>query len=508
MALCFALCLAAGVAGAQWEFEHTIETTLGDTTETFWLQIPADYDPGVPCPLLVGWHQWGANHLELKYSTDFDEIANQRGWIVTAHLGVSTTHWNNQATQSHVVDVIDWIAERYAVDPCRIYMVGSSMGGAAAMIFADNHLDPHGPMVAAAASVSGIQDCERRFHEQGINHSMIEAFGGTPEEVPFEYHRNSAIYFADSTGSMHRNARHLPLWLTFGQGSSDQIWREHAEDLYAEMVTFADTVVLRESEFSGHGWSCAEEDLIADFLAGCTLATFPERISISADQEGSWYWAEVAMREPAESFARFEGRVDPEHGWIFFTMVRNVARAALDLPAVGFDYDRGAFGCLWAIEDARPATLVFRGVSQEPASVLRDGQPHLDWDYDPQAAELWIEGHDAAHYLIVFDPAGLPGDDGGEAVWGPVAAPREVHFDLRTTGEGRVFYRLPAAGRVTLQLFDVGGRLYRSRDCGWQPSGAGMLDVRCSVASGVYCVRMQLRAERSWERSARWVAIW
>ena len=37
-------------------------------------------------------------------------------------------------------------------------MVGGSMGGAAGAIFANNHLDPTQPMVAATASPSGILD--------------------------------------------------------------------------------------------------------------------------------------------------------------------------------------------------------------------------------------------------------------------------------------------------------------------------------------------------------------
>ncbi len=112
-----ALALApARTASAQEEFEVTIETTLGGT-ETFWLQIPAGYTPGTPRPLLIGWHQWGGNHDEMQLASDFDAEANARGWIAASHDGPSPTHWNNQATQSHVVDVIRWIEERYSVDP-------------------------------------------------------------------------------------------------------------------------------------------------------------------------------------------------------------------------------------------------------------------------------------------------------------------------------------------------------------------------------------------------------
>ena len=89
-------------------------------------------------------------------------------------------------------------------------MVGGSMGGAAGAIYANNHLNPNKPMVAATASGSGILDCERRFYEMDGNNSMIEWFGGSPVEVPFEYHRNSAVFFNDLSQSMHIN---LPFYV-------------------------------------------------------------------------------------------------------------------------------------------------------------------------------------------------------------------------------------------------------------------------------------------------------
>jgi poly(3-hydroxybutyrate) depolymerase len=403
---CAGLALSALPAAAQTEYEYTIETSLGDT-ETFWLQIPAGYTQSEPCPLLVGWHQLGGDHWEMKNATEFDEIANTRGWIAVSHQGVSATHWNNHPTQAHVVDVIRWIQERYAIDPLRIYMVGASMGGAAGMVFANNHLDPAGPMIAAAASMSGIQDCERRFHEQGTNSSMIAAFGGTPDEVPYEYHRNSAIYFADSTASMHVNARHLPLWLTFGHGDSDQIWREHAEDLYAAMVPIADTVVLRESAYSGHGWGCAEERLICDFLEAFALDPLPAEISINADEEGWWSWAWLQMGQSSGQFARFEARAETAAAHVDVCMICNVARLDLDLPALGFPYG-AAFSCRWNAGNDGEAQLGFRGVPGEPGLVLRDGEPFAQWSFDSGTGLLLMTAAGDAGYQIFLDPAAIP----------------------------------------------------------------------------------------------------
>jgi len=392
------------LGAAQDEYIITIETTLGDTTETFWLQIPENYNPANPCPLLIGWHQWGGDYLEFRDATRFDALSNRAGWIAASHFGTGLYHWNNQATQSHVVDMIDWIAENYSVDADRIYMVGASMGGAAAMIFSNNHLDPTGPMVAAAASVSGIQDCERRFYEQHGNHTMGSSFGGTPSQVPFEYHRNSAIYFADSTESMHWNALHLPLFLTFGAEWSDSVWRCHAEDLYAVMDGFADTVVLHESSNYGHGWAASEDETIFSFLSGFTLKRYPLQININADAEGTWYWANLTFRDADNSFGRIDASFDtsastPE---VSVNFINNVNIATLDLPSLGYDYDTRRLICNWTIDDGLPSELSFKSVPEEPLALIRDGVIFTDWVYDAVNQLLTLYNSQSATFTIVM----------------------------------------------------------------------------------------------------------
>ncbi|MBP6875806.1 MAG: hypothetical protein KBD56_07020 [Candidatus Eisenbacteria bacterium] len=492
------LALVAGTlpAFAHTEFIQTITTSLGDT-ETFWVQIPESYDPQVPCPLLIGWHQLGASHLEMKNATEFDEIAGERGWIVMSHTGVTSSHWNNHATQAHVVDVIRWLEERYAIDPLRIYMVGASMGGAAGMIFSNNHLNPAGPMVAAAASLSGIQDCERRFYEQGINNSMIAAFGGTPEQVPFEYHRNSAIVFADSTVSMHVNARHLPLWLTFGHGDSDQVWREHAEDLYAVMEPVADTVVLRESVYSGHGWGCAEERLICDFLQRFTLDPLPKAISINADAEGAWYWARLEMRNPLGDFARFDAchstanlmastapAVSQE---IRVRMIHNVAGLELDLASLEFPFEDDAFLVRWDAGDEGPAELALLGVPARPEAILKDGSLFAAWTYD-ESGMLVMTGDGEGEYLVFLDASSVDDSqrDGWRAFEHAFHAASIVRFD------GAIPCLLPAGPALDWSLFDALGRRVAS---GHEAARAGderaMLLLPNSLSSGAYLLRLQ-----------------
>jgi poly(3-hydroxybutyrate) depolymerase len=460
--------------GARQEYEITIETSLGDTTETFWLQIPTTYLSSVPCPILIGWHQLGGGWREMRDATSFDDECDARGWLCAAMGGPTPTHWNNQAAQSHMVDMIRWIEEQYAVDPDRIYMVGASMGGAAGMVFSNNHLDPDGPMVAAAASISGIQDCDRRFHEQGFNHSMVGAFGGTPEQVPFAYHRNSAIVFGDSARSMHINARHLPLYLTFGKGSSDSIWRAHAEDLHAVMAGFADAVELRESANDGHGWVCAEESRICDFLGSFILDRSPDRISIRADEEGRWYWADLKMRGSTDSFARLDASFDATGSRVDVDCLANVAEVSLDLATLGFPLDE-RFACRWEIADAGPSVLSFKDVDAAPAAILRNGEPFGGWDYDALARLLRLESSGSGLYTVIFDPA---------------SAPEEEVSPIRVwqAEDGSVRYLITPHGVVDWRLYDMIGRLV-----GRGEAGDGRIAFGDRLATGRYEIRLDRR---------------
>ncbi len=466
---------ASSTALAGTEYRITIPTSLGDTTETFWLQIPEGYEPGSPRPLLVGWHQLGGDEMEFQAATDFPEIADGLGWIAASHHGPTPTHWSNQAAQSHVVDVIRWIEERYAVDTDRIYMVGSSMGGAAGMVFSNNHLDPRGVRVAAAASISGIQDCDRRFHEQGYNNSMVGAFGGTPEEVPFEYHRNSAIFFADSLESMHRNGTHLPLWLTFGSGISDSIWRAHSEDLYAVMEAYADTVILRESPLAGHGWVCAEEEAICGFLSAFRADRHPASFAVQADEEGAWYACALRARRDAGRFARFDAAIDAGAARFEIAFLANVEAADIDPGPVGFPLDGRPFSFRWEIRDPGRSELGILGVPMAPAAILRDGSAFLDWSYEEASARLRLDSQGAADYLVQFDPSGVPAsaaDAGAIRVW--VAG-----------GEIRITASFTGARAWTLH--DLAGRRIAS---GKLADASRRIPVPSGIARGVYFITL------------------
>jgi pimeloyl-ACP methyl ester carboxylesterase len=281
--------------------EYLIESQ--DTIDVFSYQIPQGYDDGTAHPLLVAFHQWGGNENS-TYSTTFDEEANARGWIFMSPYGGSGNNYNHQGAQEMVRKEILWLVDHYAVDLDRIYMVGGSMGGAAGMIYANNHLNPDQPMVAAAASGSGILDCERRAIEMDGNNSMIEWFGGNWDEVPFEYHRNSAIYFADSTQSMHYNLQYTPIYLDFGVSETHRI---HAEEMYETLLGYNENMWIDTDPTGSHGFSVMDEQHVCDWLSEFTLLSDPPSVHLNLDEPGRGYFFEAVNQINITDFISIDG---------------------------------------------------------------------------------------------------------------------------------------------------------------------------------------------------------
>jgi len=281
---------------AQIVYEETLYEN-GEQLDVFAYQLPENFDPNNTYPLLIAFHQWGGNHMS-TISTNFDEEANLRNWIFMSPFGGSSNNYNHQEAQDMVKKAIEWLMDNYNIDKNKIYAVGGSMGGASGMIYVNNHLNPNEPMIAATASASGILDCERRAMEMDGNNSMTEWFGGNYDEVPFEYHRNSAIYFADSTQSMHYNLKYTPLYFDFG---TTEPHRTHAEEMYQIMDGYNSNMWIDQDPAGSHGFTVFDENHVCDWLSQFELIDNPDAINVNLDESSRAYWLEVNNDEQIEN---------------------------------------------------------------------------------------------------------------------------------------------------------------------------------------------------------------
>ena len=269
----------------------------GEVLDTFAYQLPQNFNSESTYPLLIAFHQWGGNHMS-TFSTTFDEECNEREWIFLSPFGGSSNNYNHQGAQEMVKKTIEWMIDNYNININKIYAVGGSMGGASGMIYANNHLNPEEPMIAATASASGILDCERRAIEMDGNNSMIEWFGGSYDEVPFEYHRNSAIYFSDFYQSMHYNLQYTPLYFDFGLTEPH---RTHAEEMYQVMSGYNQNMWIDEDPTGSHGFSVFNENHVCNWLEQFELNNDPDYINVNLDESSRAYWIEVNNNEQVEN---------------------------------------------------------------------------------------------------------------------------------------------------------------------------------------------------------------
>ncbi len=375
----------------------------GDTLDVFSYQIPSGYSENSPVPLLVAFHHWGGNEMS-NYSTNFDEEANERGWIFLSPFGGSPNNYAHQGAQYFFKQEIIWMEQNYSVDTDRIYLVGGSMGGAAGAIFANNHLDPTEPMVAATVSGSGILDCERRYYEMDGNNSMIQWFGGTPEEVPFEYHRNSAVYFADSAQSMHYNLQYTPLYLDF---SANEPHRYHAEDLYNLLLGYNENMWIETEPGGGHGYAVLDDSAACDWMSQFELVSDPDNINVNLDESGRAYWLSASGQEQADNFIRLlADRTDDST----FTIHQFLNADSLKIIAGNHTYNSVSVHS--NLHQQYTLGLAVSDISLF-SFVKLDGTPIINWSAGGNV--IWISNAGTGNYTFIF--SGLPPDVNADGLW-------------------------------------------------------------------------------------------
>jgi hypothetical protein len=298
---------------------------------------------------------------------------------------------------------------------------------------------------------------------------------------------------------MHFNGMHLPLYLTFGRAWTDSVWRCHAEDLYDVMVQFADTVIIHESSLPGHGWVACEEELICDFLENFIALRTPLMLNINADEQGRWYWTTIELRDSSDSFARFTASADTVgilH--LEFNMIRNVALASLDLPSLGFTYDRDFF-CQWNIEDGQTAFLVFEGIPFAPADVFRDGMVFCDWTYDPSAETLSLQAETDGSYTIIMQGTVSPP--------GTVIKRKTPPITFSEPANGVLQIQSTGAGDLTWDVYDILGRKVFSDRNTSDDERIVRIPFSERLSSGVYVFHIKFEGVTEYETARKVIVL-
>ncbi|MCC6476998.1 T9SS type A sorting domain-containing protein [bacterium] len=331
--VCFLLALVVSIVPVFAQpliMNITAPTSAGDSV-FFRVQIPSNYSALRPPAILVGWHALGGTEHEI-FDRDFDEECEVRGWIIASHMGPNDRHWNTRLPQLHCRAMLEWIEERYPFSRDSIYMAGGSMGAAAGQVWHNNNCAWDDYLIAATAGGSQILDCQLRQEQYlasgDTNRSMRAAFGGFPFEsdsVAYEYHRYSAVHFADTTESMHFNALTIPVWSTWGAEEFEWNAYGYAAQDYAILRQGAAESHFNVAPIAGHGFPLMWAPGVCEWFAQYGARRFPDTLAIAADEDGSYFFCNVELADRAYMFARADVRKSADQKRVDVTLIQNVA---------------------------------------------------------------------------------------------------------------------------------------------------------------------------------------
>lgn len=154
----------------------------------FRVQVPTSYDAARPVPLVVALHGWGGDGARIAAQLGLSATTERRGWLLALPDGtVDSTgrrFWNASTACCNVddvavddvgylSDVVATVADRYAVDPRRVFVAGLSNGGFMAHRLACERSD----LVAAVVAVAGTTATGATGCSPGEGVSVLQVHG-------------------------------------------------------------------------------------------------------------------------------------------------------------------------------------------------------------------------------------------------------------------------------------------------------------------------------------------
>lgn len=185
------------------------------------VQVPGSYDPAVPAPLLVVLHGYGVDGAIQTAYLRLGPAADDAGMLLVAPDGTpgpdGQRYW--RATDAccgpdeggpddvaYLTGLIDEVADRYAVDPKQIYLVGHSNGGFMSFRLACEAADRIAAIVSiAGATTTDAADCRPRepvsvLAVHGTADDTILYDGGTIQGTPYPSADETAARWSELDG--------------------------------------------------------------------------------------------------------------------------------------------------------------------------------------------------------------------------------------------------------------------------------------------------------------------
>ncbi|MHB9132983.1 MAG: alpha/beta hydrolase family protein [Armatimonadota bacterium] len=181
--------------------ERSFTAQVDGSRQTYLLLMPPQIETAET--LVVCFHGHGSHQEQFLTPVIYDDRLgelvrfSQARNLLYAALEYRGNSWMGPLAEADTRQVIAELREEF--QPKRVVLVGGSMGGTSVLIYAALH--PEG--IDGVVSLCPATDTEAFYHEAltgplpELSHAIQASYGGTPEEVPEEYHRRSSRRHAD-----------------------------------------------------------------------------------------------------------------------------------------------------------------------------------------------------------------------------------------------------------------------------------------------------------------------
>lgn len=180
--------LVPGIAFAQQTQDVAFVATSDATEQRYVELLPPAFDASEPHDVLIALHGHGSDRWQFILDPRGEcqgvrDVAAKHGLIVVSPDYRAKTSWMGPQAEADVVQIIADVKQRHRMG--RVFIVGGSMGGTSALIFAALHPT----LVAGVCSLNGTANM---LEYDGFQDAIRASYGGTKTEVPDEYRKRSA----------------------------------------------------------------------------------------------------------------------------------------------------------------------------------------------------------------------------------------------------------------------------------------------------------------------------
>lgn len=190
----FSVCLTGTAQDMPGRMKDVAFVSESDQTVQHYVEIlPEGFDKEMKYDLLIGLHGHGSDRWQFAKDlrgecSSFRDFAAQHQMIAISPDYRAKTSWMGPAAEGDMVQIIQELRQKYRVG--RIFIVGGSMGGTAALTFAAIHPG----LINGVVSMNGLAN---HFEYGKFQDAIAASFGGDKQTIPMEYKKRSAEYWPE-----------------------------------------------------------------------------------------------------------------------------------------------------------------------------------------------------------------------------------------------------------------------------------------------------------------------